>query len=213
MFIQYRAATTVSQVIVKKKKKMPPERQADKRMRLLDAALELFETRGYDGVAVPEIAARAGVATGTVYLYFADKAALVNALYRHWKAQYNGVVLAPVPPGLVARDAFTTYWQRMALFARTYPRATRFMDLHNHGSYLDAESIALGRVYREAAERFIGDARAAGAIRDIDSILIVALMWGAATGLAKFAAQGVVNFDLDAAVEMEEALWRAIAND
>jgi AcrR family transcriptional regulator len=55
----------------------------DKRDRLLTAALELFETRGFDGVAVPEIAARAGVATGTIYRYFATKEALVNALYRH----------------------------------------------------------------------------------------------------------------------------------
>ena len=38
----------------------------DKRARLLEAALELFETRGFDGVAVPEIAKAAGVATGTL---------------------------------------------------------------------------------------------------------------------------------------------------
>ncbi len=201
------------EVLEKPTKKRRSHEQSEKRLRLLDAALELFETRGYDGVAVPEIAAKAGVATGTVYLYFTDKAVLVNALYRHWKAQYNAVVLAPVPPGLVARDTFTTYWQRMTFFARTYPRATRFMDLHHHGSYLDAESIALSRVYRDAAEGFIREARAAGAIREIDPILVVALMWGAATGLTKFAGQGALNFNLDAAVDMEEALWRAIAND
>ncbi|MGZ6006308.1 MAG: hypothetical protein ACXWKS_02490, partial [Rhizomicrobium sp.] len=94
-----------------------------------------------------------------------------------------------------------------------YPRATRFMDLHHHGSYLDAESIALSGVYFDAAEGFIREARASGAIREIDPILVVALMWGAATGLAKFAGQGALNFDLDASVDMEEALWRAIAND
>lgn len=207
------ACASLSQQLEKPRKKRTADKRAEKRFRLLDAALELFETRGYDGVAVPEIAAKAGVATGTVYLCFADKAALVNALYRHWKTQYNAVVLAPVPPGLVARDTFTTYWQRMTLFARTYPRATRFMDLHHHGSYLDAESIALSRVYRNAAEGFIREAQAAGAIREINPILVVALMWGAATGLAKFAGQGALNFDLDASVDMEEALWRAIAND
>lgn len=201
------------QATVNKRKKPERDDPSDKRQRLLDAALDLFESRGFDGVAVPEIAARAGVATGTVYLYFADKSALVNALYRHWKTQYNVAVLAPIPPGLVARDQFTTYWQRMTGFARAFPRATRFMDLHHHGPYLDADSIALGRVYRDAAERFIRDARAAGAIRDIDPVLVVALMWGAAAGLTKFAGQGAFDFDLDVAVEMEDALWRAIAND
>src|SRR5215470_7404991 len=98
----------------------------DKRRLLLDAALDLFESRGFDGVAVPEIAKAAGVATGTVYVYFRDKEALVNALYRHWKTIYNDTVLAPLPPGLLVRDKFTTYWQRMMEFAREHPRAARF---------------------------------------------------------------------------------------
>src|ERR1700761_4561675 len=123
----------------------------DKRRLLLDAALALFETRGFDGVAVPEIARAAGVATGTVYVYFRDKEALVNALYRHWKTAYNDAVLAPLPPGLLVRDKFTTYWQRMTAFARAHPRAARFMDLHHHGAYLDEESRALSRRYASVA--------------------------------------------------------------
>ena len=185
----------------------------DKRTRLLDAALDLFETRGFDGVAVPEIAAKAGVAVGSVYRYFPGKEALVNALYRHWKGVYNALVLAPLPPGLEVRDQFTTYWQRMMQFAQSHPRAARFMDLHHHAPYLDAESLAAGRLYREAAEAFIAAAREAGAIRDIDPILAVALMWGAAVGLTKFAGQGALAFGAATAVQLEEALWRAIAND
>jgi AcrR family transcriptional regulator len=185
----------------------------DKRARLLEAALDLFESRGFDGVAVPEIAAKAGVATGTVYRYFASKDALVNALYRSWKSVYNAFVLAPVADGLSARETFSTYWQRMMVFARTYPRAARFMDLHHHGAYLDDESRALGRTYAEVAHAFMTQARATGAIRPIDPTLVVAMMWGAATGLVKFASQGALAFDAATAATMEEALWRAIAND
>ena len=185
----------------------------DKRSRLLDAALELFETRGFDGVAVPEIAKAAGVATGTLYLYFRDKAALVNALYRHWKNAYNASVLAPLPGGIVPRQAFSHYWQRMMAFARAHPRAIRFMDLHHHGAYLDGESRSLSRNYLEAAEAFARDARAQGAIRDLEPALIVALMWGAAAGLVKFSASGALALDAISATAMEDALWRAIANE
>jgi AcrR family transcriptional regulator len=186
---------------------------SDKRARLLEAALDLFETRGFDGVAVPEIAARAGVATGTVYRYFKSKEALVNALYRHWKAVYNAFVLAPLAPSLSVRDKFSTYWQRMMVFARTYPRAARFMDLHHHGVYLDDESRALSRTYAETARAFMAEARGTGAIRNIDPTLVVALMWGAAAGLAKFADQDAIAFDAVTASTMEDALWRAIANN
>ena len=123
-----------------------PARVDDKRARLLDAALDLFETRGFDGVAVPEIAAKAGVATGTIYRYFKDKGALVNALYQHWKRYYNTIVLAPQSSraSRPASGLHGQYWQRMMMFARTYPkRDARFMDLHHHGAYLDDESRAL----------------------------------------------------------------------
>jgi len=185
----------------------------DKRARLLAAALDLFETRGFDGVAVPEIAAKAGVAVGTVYRYFETKDALVNALYRQWKQAYNDLVLAPAPKGMKPRELFSRYWHRMTLFARTNPRAMRFMDLHHHGAYLDAESRALSKTYAQVAEEFVRAARAEGAIRDLDPIMVVALMWGAAAGLTKFAASGALEFDAKLAGEMEEALWRAIATE
>jgi AcrR family transcriptional regulator len=185
----------------------------DKRKRLLEAALELFETRGFDGVAVPEIAHQAGVATGTIYRYFKDKEALVNALYQHWKRYYNTIVLAPQSARASPRQAFGQYWQRMMMFARTYPQAMRFMDLHHHGAYLDDESRALSKAYAVEARAFMASARSSGAIRDLDPVLVVALMWGAAAGLTKFAASGALDFNATAANDMEEALWRAIATD
>jgi AcrR family transcriptional regulator len=185
----------------------------DKRGRLLDAALELFELRGFDGVAVPEIAQTANVATGTIYRYFETKEALVNALYRRWKEAYNAAELAPLEDAQTPREMFGIYWRRMADFARAHPRAMRFLDLHHHAAYLDAESCRAHNAYRDAAAHFVTAAREAGAIRDIHPALVVALMWGASAGLVKFAHEGVLRFDERAAVEMEEMLWRAIASD
>ena len=109
--------------------------------------------------------------------------------------------------------AFSHYWQRMMGFARAHPGAIRFMDLHHHGAYLDAESRALSRNYLDVAEAFARRARVQGAIRDLDPVLIVALMWGAAAGLVKFSASGALALDEISATAMEDALWRAIANE
>ncbi len=50
---------------------------ADRRIELLDVALHLFLTRGYDRVAVQDITDAAQVAKGTFYHYFASKADLL----------------------------------------------------------------------------------------------------------------------------------------
>jgi AcrR family transcriptional regulator len=46
---------------------------AEKRAEILNAALKLFAEGGYEPTTVDEIAARAGIGKGTIYLYFENK--------------------------------------------------------------------------------------------------------------------------------------------
>src|SRR5689334_9812143 len=52
------------------------------RERLARAALELFTTQGYHASTTPQIAAKAGVAEGTIYRHFTSKEHLLNEIYR-----------------------------------------------------------------------------------------------------------------------------------
>jgi len=51
-----------------------------RRRLILDAALEVFAETGFAAARMQDVAARAGVAKGTLYLYFKDKAALFEGL-------------------------------------------------------------------------------------------------------------------------------------
>ena len=58
------------------------ERQRKERADLiLQAAEEVLSERGYHEMSIDEIAARVGIAKGTVYLHFASKEDLVFALF------------------------------------------------------------------------------------------------------------------------------------
>ena len=63
----------------RKRRSATPEAR---RAAILDAALEEFTARGYEGARLDDVAKRAGVAKGTIYLYFADKEALFQDLVR-----------------------------------------------------------------------------------------------------------------------------------
>lgn len=58
--------------------------QAERRQRVIDAAMELGAEGGYDAVQMRDVAARAGVAMGTVYRYFKSKDHLLAAVLVHW---------------------------------------------------------------------------------------------------------------------------------
>lgn len=53
-----------------------------RRAAILAAALEEFTARGFAAARLDDVAKRAGVAKGTIYLYFADKEALFQELVR-----------------------------------------------------------------------------------------------------------------------------------
>lgn len=58
-------------------------RRADERpQEVLEAALEVFVERGYTATNMVEIARRAGVSKGTLYLYYPSKAELLKAVVR-----------------------------------------------------------------------------------------------------------------------------------
>jgi TetR/AcrR family fatty acid metabolism transcriptional regulator len=58
-------------------------RTGDKRERILDAAVRVFAKKGFHATRVSEVAKAAGVADGTIYLYFQSKDDLLVSLFEH----------------------------------------------------------------------------------------------------------------------------------
>src|SRR6478735_5344216 len=69
-------------VIMAPMSKLPRRRKDTRPAELLDAALDVFAEKGFADARMEDIAARAGAAKGTLYLYFASKEAVFEALVR-----------------------------------------------------------------------------------------------------------------------------------
>lgn len=62
------------------------------RDRILEQALRLFSSRGYDAVSVNEIVDAAGITKPTLYHYFGSKHGLLDTLLAERYQQLNGVI-------------------------------------------------------------------------------------------------------------------------
>jgi TetR/AcrR family transcriptional regulator, fatty acid metabolism regulator protein len=63
--------------------------RGDKRERILEAAMRVFASKGFYGAKVSDVAEEAGVADGTIYLYFKSKDNLLISLFEEQMARVN----------------------------------------------------------------------------------------------------------------------------
>lgn len=75
-------------------KKRSERRPEDRRVEILDAAVKVFVDKGFVGATVADIAAAAGVAKGTFYLYFESKEHLLGALKERLVDEMTSRVIA-----------------------------------------------------------------------------------------------------------------------
>jgi AcrR family transcriptional regulator len=92
---------------------------AERRQAILDAALAVFAERGFDAARLDDVAQRAGVAKGTLYLYFRDKEALFEELVRSAVAplleNVSRAAAAPDVPATVVLEAFFSLFEKEVL--------------------------------------------------------------------------------------------------
>jgi AcrR family transcriptional regulator len=192
------------------KRGRPPDRP-DRRESILAAALECFVERGFHGTAIPQIAEKAAIAAGTIYHYFDSKEALVNALYRSWKSAIAKRVFTAFPQGAPVRTQFEVMWNEMVAFAVAHPTAFAFIELHNHASYLDAESIAIDRHVKDFAYAIIKRAQTDGLVKPLDTHVLMELVFGAFVGMMRAHWEGRIALTDEVITGAEQACWDAVA--
>ena len=64
-------------------------KQEDTKQKILDKALELFSTQGYDSVSVGEIAKAVGIKAPSLYNHFPSKQAIFDAIVESTTSMYR----------------------------------------------------------------------------------------------------------------------------
>jgi AcrR family transcriptional regulator len=140
----------------------------EKRARIERAARELFERKGFEAATAREIAARARVGLGTLFLYARDKRELLFLVFadesRRLFAEAERAVAARPRAGLV--DALMELFGRFLAFYAERPELAAA--LLREFFFRPAEPERLGALSREYAERvaaLVERARARGELR------------------------------------------------
>ena len=186
------------------------ENQRDKRDRIIERAIIMFNQVGYDRVRVSDITDSLGMGKGTFYLYFQNKKALLLSCFEH-----VGELLEELEalPGIREGDFFSKVGPRVESIGRTY----WFPGLVNllRGAELSHDP-EVKRKARQAYDMIahylkldLREAIDAGRARDVDVELAVYGFIGLAENLwfrsrldGTYAPEDVVRFAVDATTRL-----------
>src|SRR2546430_4695273 len=100
-----RAGEKASAALAPKPASSRAERAAERRGAIIEAAMDEFIARGFAATRLDDVAKRAGVAKGTIYLHFKDKESMFEELIRTAIVpMINRLWGTPPQPGASVRD-------------------------------------------------------------------------------------------------------------
>jgi AcrR family transcriptional regulator len=132
----------------------------DKRDAILNSALELFISRGFDNTSTTLITKNAGVGTGTLFNHFNNKVELINSLYLSIKKEIMDVLRLISAYEMITEDVMRLLWQLMVRWGLENPEKMRFIRQYNSSPYItsltreqqEAESLLLKSQTQKAVE-------------------------------------------------------------
>jgi TetR/AcrR family transcriptional regulator, fatty acid metabolism regulator protein len=145
-----------------------PDPPADKRDVILTAATQVFARRGYFQSQVADVARAAGVAAGTVYLYFRSKDDLLVSIFertmKEWLAEGRAAIAEAADPRERLRRIARLHLDRMG---RDRDLAIVFqVELRQSTKFMERFSSTYLRDYLGIMRDTIAEGQASGAFRD-----------------------------------------------
>lgn len=185
----------------------------DKRESILAAALAVFAEHGVHGTPVPPIAKQAGVSVGSLYRYFDNKEALVNALFQETKQSLAKHLMDGLNLHSLDRSLFDDFWFRLCSFARTYPDAFRFLEMQDHYSYLDDASLRREEEVLLPLRQALTLGQQIGVLNShLRPEVAMAIFWGSFVGLFKAERLGYLTLSEQDLQQAADACWTALTS-
>ena len=157
--------------------------EAGKYQQILDAAAELFAERGFEGASIQDIAQKAGVGKGTVYLYFKTKDDLIRQVYEYCYEMDIRACMEGVDEQKNTIDKLCRRMDNIIGYLLNHPREAKIEQMYkvffggrdSHSYYQEEMYQAINRVVREGIAK--------GELRDMPPSLLTRIYYGSADGL------------------------------
>jgi AcrR family transcriptional regulator len=187
---------------------MARPRSEDKRNAIMAAATRVIVTQGLSAPTAT-IAQEAGVANGTLFIYFETKADLLNQLYLELKTSMASAALEGLPAEAPLREQLLHLWSNWTSWAASNPDKRRALAQLGVSDEITRASRAAGNESMMDIAELLQRGRANGPMRNAPMGFVLAILNSVAEATMDFMIQDPTNAKKHSKVGFE-ALWRVL---
>ncbi len=165
-------------------RRMARPKDPAKQKALLDAALALVLKEGMAGVKMSDLARSAGVAIGTAYVYFDDKATLLNALYSHVRARSVQRYAHLHDPAQPFMDNFRAIWHAYLQQVLEHPQDIVFIEQYHRSPFMDRKVVGRSDELLLPIRQLVERGKREHLVRDVETEVLIQQLAGALNALA-----------------------------
>lgn len=184
----------------------------DKRLLILRATLQLLATRGFHGFSMKQLADQAGVAAGTLYLYFHDRDDLIRQLHQEIIRAFAHHTLAGLDLDQPPRQGHRVICQNLWRFCGTHPELLLGKEQFDHlpPDILRDHHQGAWQAFKPLQDLF-ERCRREGLVKNMSDEMLATLSIDPLISLARKYHLGLATLGEDDVKHFIDASWDAIA--
>lgn len=185
---------------------------SDKRGAILCATLKLLSSHGFHGFSIKQVAAEAGVAAGTIYLYFSDREALIRELHTEIISDFVNAALNDLDTTASLQQQYRSICCNIWRFCLDNPCITHSKLQFDH---LPPDVLRCHRSYAweifQPLKTLLNQGREQGLIKPLADDVLITLSIEPCIFMARQHLLGVIEVDTRQLGNIISASWDAIA--
>lgn len=183
----------------------------DKRLAVMQAAMELVAENGFHGSPMSMVAKRAGVATGTIYHYFESKDTLILDTYAHLEGQLLAAITETYPGDRPVQERFMHIGCVLVGNFLSSPLLFRFIEqFHNSPYGVDTRRDRVLGKKNDIVTRLFEESMQQQVIKELPLPMLFALTFGPLLQISRDHIFGLIELNERLIEEMVSACWDAL---
>lgn len=147
--------------------------------KIYKASLALILKEGIAGLTMAKLAKQAGVATGTLYIYFKNKEELIHKLYQKLKEETVDRFMQGLDGKSEFKKCIKKVWMNYLTHRLQHYEESIFMEQYYRSPYISGETLAVAESMKTPVHELIQKGKEEGFVRlDADNEMLFLSMLG-----------------------------------